>query len=749
MIALLACMALTCLGSLVLGQGVLALCGARQWSWLAAPVGFAVMILLAVPAIHVPGRSATVAIATAVLIVIGLALWVRRPEHRPRLADLMAGLPVGLLVLVPFVAAGTAGTLGVSFDNDMAAHLLLAEAYRSQAVAQVTPLLSEYPLGPHALAAALTQGLSTRADLAFAGLTAAGPILLAWTALAGVRHTRWIGRVMVATVVGLPFLIAGYYGEGSFKEPFEALFVLATALMLGGFQPTLGIRRWVPLALVLAGAVSVYSVQGLLWPILFVGVWLLGRTAVCAWQGGLHKAWHGLRAEIAPGALGLGVLIIVLIPQIPRVERFIAKGASNGISKTNLGNLAGPLPGWEAFGVWNNPDFRLPPISAFSAGMWTAFVLALVILGVVWSLRRGQWMLPSAAVLSMLIWAYANHAQSPYVAAKALVIASPLLLLLAALPLVQRTLGQPMWWRLVASILAVVLVVRVVDSSWEALRYSKVGETQHLVELRSLRPLLGAEPTLFLGNDDFIKWELAGSRVTPAYFAGTPEVPLRPKKEFVYGQPLDFDSVTPATLNRFDWVITTRDAAGSAPPPQMRLVRLTNDYALWRRIGLVAPHEILAEGASAAAVLNCKTAAGSALVRRGGVAAVRPPSLAVTVPNIAPGGSATVSLQLAPGIWDLETPYQSPLPLQVTTSSGLHRTLPANLDRPGPRWPIGQIVVSRTAPVTVTFHAVKHWLTPDSDVASPVVLIATQVGTETTVPLHAACGKLVDWYRSS
>ena len=742
MFALLVAAAVTCLGSLVLGQAVLALCGARRWSWLAPPVGVAVMILLAVPAIHLPGRSATVAAVTAILVAAGLVLWIRYPAHRPPLAGLLAGLPVALLVLVPFAASGHAGTLGVSVDNDMALHLLWAEAYRSNAVALVSALPPAYPLGPHALAAALAEGLGVRIDLAFAGFTAATPILLAWTALASLHRVRWLGRVMVATVVGIPFLVAAYYGQGSFKELLEALFTLAATLMLAGFQPELRWRRWIPLALIWAGAVSVYSLQGLAWPAVLLGMWVLGRATIWAWRGGLSEAWRELRAELIPGAVGLLVLIVVLVPQIPRIEKFVSEGES---ATTSLGNLVGPLPGWEAFGVWNSPDYRLPPISAFGAGMWTAFVLGLVVLGGLVSLRRGRWMLPMAAGASMLVWAYAVHTRSPYTAAKALVIASPLLLLLAGLALVERGFERTSWWRIVAPVLAVALVVRVVDSSWEALRFSQVGPTEHLVELRSLRPLLRGQPTLFLGDDDFIQWELAGSRVTPAYITGTLGVAFRPEKAFAYGQPLDFDSVTSAALNDFDWVITTRDAAGSEAPAGMRLVRLTHSYDLWQRVGEVAPRKILNEGSNAAARLDCTTAAGRALLRSGGVAAVRAPLREVAVPAIAPGGSAEVTLDLSAGSWDLETPYLSPLTLTVTTA-GLHAVLPANLERPGPRWPVGRIVVARAGPVTLTFHSVKHRLTPASDVAAPVALLASPVGGERTVPLRRACGRLVDWY---
>jgi len=108
----------------------------------------------------------------------------------------------------------------------------------------------------------------------------------------------------------------------------------------------------------------------------------------------------------------------------------------------------------------------------------------------------------------------------------------------------------------------------------------------------------------------------------------------------------------------------------------------------------------------------------------------------------------TVSLTLTPGSWDLETPYTSPLPIKVT-ADGLTTTLPANLERVGPRWPIGRIAVSRPGPVAVTLDVLKYWLTPPTDIATPGALIATPVGTERTVPMRAACGKLVDWYRSA
>ncbi len=747
MTSLLLSAALTCLGSLSLGQGVLALCGARRWSWLAAPVGLSAMMLLAVPAIHLPGRASTTAVVTLVLVVAGLALWWRRPAQRPPLAGLLAGLPVALLALVPFLAAGRAGTLGMSFDNDMAAHLLLAEGYRSAAVARIWPLLPEYPLGPHALTATIAQGLGARTDLAFAGVTAASPLLLAWTALTAVRRAGWAGKLVLATVVGVPFLIASYYAEGAFKEVMEALFAFGTIVALEHPPEGLGWRRWVPMALIWAGAVSVYSLQGLVWPGLFVAAWLAVRAGIRGWQGSARTALLQLRDELVPGAFGAAVLVIVLVPQLPRVEKFISKGGiSNGIGKSNLGNLIGPLPGWEAFGAWTSYDFRTTPANAVGAGVWAGLVLVLVVAGGVLLARRGRWIMPLGAALAMLVWIYANGSQSPYVAGKALVIASPLLLATAAVPLVERGLVPSSWRAWAAPLLALLLFGRVLDSSWEALRAGKVGSTQHLAELRSLQPMLRGRHVLYLGDDDFIDWELPESHLTAAYYAGLAEVPLTGAKGFAYGQPLDFDTVSAKTLNEYDWVLTTRDAASSQAPAGLVPVRTTRFYELWRRAGTVAPRKILAEGQQPAAVLNCRTASGRAIVSAGGVAALRPAASEVPVPALAPGTSVTVYLPLDSGTWTLETPYTSPLPLEVS-APGLHTVLPANLERPGPRWQIGSVTVAAFGKVPVTFHLQRPWLAPLSAAASPTSLVATEQAPEPVVPIAQACGKAVDWYR--
>ena len=696
MVAIIVSAVVVCASALMLGQAVLRICGADRWSWLAAPTGLAVEMLVAIPAIHVPGRSATTAVVLGVLAAASAVWIVREPAMRPPLAGLVAAAPVAILTMVPFAAAGRGGILGVAFDNDMATHLLYAEDYRSAAAAAVVNLAPDYPIGPHALAGSLAEGLGLGVQSSFVGLTAAAAIVLAWTALAALDALDRIGRLgqmFIVTVAGMPFLVAAYYGQGSFKELMQASFVLGGVGALAGGVGRGRPLRWVPLALLTAGTLAVYNVDGLPWMAGLIGGNLI--VGVIRRKASPRAALTALRREFAPSVIAVGVLAVVLVPQIPRLRSFISTDLSvNGtlVAVNNLGNLVGPLPFWEAFGTWDRADYLYPPVDPFATGMWTALVLGLAVFGVVWCVRRREWALPVAASVSTGIWIVSDRSQSPYVAAKALVILAPILLLLAARPLVDRDLSSGRWWRFAAPALAVVLTVKVVGASWQALRFSNVGPTDHLVELRSLRPLLDGEPTLFLGDDDFITWELAGVPVSAAVI-GFQTLPSKPPKLWVPGDALDIDSVQTAAINANDWVITTRDAAASEMPPQIQLVRETRDYALWRRTGTVEPRDVLAEGDAGGAILNCSTATGRGIVRGGGDALIRPASSGMALPPFAAGASIHVNLPLAPGTYDLGLSYTSPQPINVQVVGHLKIVMDANLDRIGPRWPIGRVTI--------------------------------------------------------
>lgn len=751
--AILLSAAATCFCALFLGQAALRLAGAREWSWLAPPVGLSVAMLVATPTTHVPGRATTMAVLLAALALAAAVWCLRSPPQRPPLPDLLAALPVALLVLVPFLAAGRGGILGVTVNNDMTVHLAFVEGFVSSSVADLFPLPQDYPLGPHALAAALSQGLGIEADQAFSGWTMAIPVISAWTVLAAARRAPWFAKAMAATVAALPFLVAAYYGQGSFKEVAQAALVLAVAICLGGCGPRLGRGRWVPFALLVGGVISAYSPAGLSWVVAILGLWVAGLLAIAAWRRRLREVPRIVRRELPALGIGLATLAAVLLPQARRMYEFVALRDGTGIKVEDIGNLVARLPGWEAQGIWDKADYRFPASPDFIGGPWSLFVVALVLFGTFWAIRRGRWLLPLAAVAAMGIWEYSDGTQSIYVSAKALTIASPLVLLVAVLPLIDREEEpwprRPRWLWPAVPLVGAVLFLQVGVSDLRALRFSPVGPTDHARQLQSLRSLVDGGKTLVLGEDEFLIWEMAGVESRAVALGPTPQVNLRARKGWEFGQAMDFDTLPASTLNEYEWFVAPHDPAASAPPPQLRLVRRTEAFDLWKRTGRVRERSTLNEGQFPGAVFRCGGGEGRAILERGGVAAVRRPPLVATGGSAAAGGTISIRLDPPPGRWELTAPYVSHFPLEVE-APGLRAELPASLDRIGPRWPVGRVTVRRRGPFQVSFHVEDALLAPPTGTATIPYLVAVPVGDAVrVVPVERACGRYVDWYRGA
>ncbi len=186
-----------------------------------------------------------------------------------------------LAVSIPFAAEGHFGILGTGFNVDMSQHLFVADGIAHPHTA--TPLLIRqgYPVGPHSLAA--TGAELTGGDLvsAFTGVTIAVPVLLALTALTATRELGPRRSLLAAPLAALPYLAASYLAQGSFKELFEAAFLVGFALWLRelgrhrGSSVAPGPGFAVPGALLFAGALYSYSGPGVAWLGGTLGVWAL------------------------------------------------------------------------------------------------------------------------------------------------------------------------------------------------------------------------------------------------------------------------------------------------------------------------------------------------------------------------------------------------------------------------------------------------------------------------------------------
>jgi hypothetical protein len=737
----------------------------------AAPaVGLALLIVLADIAIQLPGRAVTATVAVLGVIAAAAILVVLRRQRdgwgtvRSLAIPAAAGILAAVGAAIPFLANGTVGLPGVSFDNDTSMHLLWAEMLRSPAVAaRYGGLPNSYPLGPHSLVDALSTGVGLRLDLAFTALLVATLVITAVVGSAALREESGWKRVVTGVLAALFYLVAAYYAEGAFKEPLVGLFLLGFVLQVeevrGGWAaaPTAGrAAALLPLAVLSAGAIYVYSYTALAWLGLTVVIWL-GAEAIwsaISVRGRRRSRRLDARAVIPPVAAAAGALLLLLAASAGRILNFVGSiglsaAGTGAIPASNLGNLPAPLSPYEALGIWNSPEFRVLPANVFQAGELSAFALGVLVFGLVVAISRRDLVLPAAVAACTLVYWYSNGSQSPYVTAKALVVAGPVVAVTGMRGLLGATrAGQPGWTRPVRVVLGAAFVALALHSSFLALRTEPVWPSESTSELTSMAKLTRGQTVLFLGNSDYGAWMFSGSDMSAlaSNMTSMGQASAPPNKPFVYGLPTDFDSVDPSTINRFRWVVTSNTSYASQTPPGFVLVRRLPLYDLWERVGVVQRRRVLEASGAPGAVLDCHDRLAKALSRRRGVAAVMATPVAAPLVPVAAGTGQTVSLKLPAGRWDLSLQYTSPMPVQVS-AGGRQWRMPAYTDRPGPYFAVGS-VVSEGMPVPVTIRALKpSWLTGNTIGAAASALAAVRSPwTRTVVPLSAACGRYVDWY---
>jgi hypothetical protein len=506
-----------CVSSLAIGQAAILLFGGRRWSWPAPAVGLALLCALCWATVRLPGHGVVSAVLVLVLTVAAVIyLWGRVEGVGEAVA---AGWPVALIALLatalPFAVEGHFGILGTSFNPDMSQHLLaadrLAEGHSSQLLDQ------GYPLGPHSIVVALNKGLSIGLVQGFSGLTVAVAILACLTALAAFVELPWLPRIAGALLVGLAYVVASYFAQGAFKETMQALFLLAFVLALRETDRAWSELplRYVPAALIAVGSVYTYSFPGLIW---------LGGAAV------LWAIFR--RPAIKPLGLALLAFVVLVAPEIGRMIEFHSFETfdPNG---PGLGNLFGQISPFEVLGIWPSGDFRLAPgdgaVPAPAYYLGIAFALVLFAYGVVQLWRRRETAILCGLVAAALAYVAARVGGTPYTAAKAVEIASPMVALAILPPLLDEAcrvclpMGNKVDMRRLAVPAAAALFVLAAGvCSLLALANAPVGPTTYSSTLSDYRKLVGEGPTLVVASPrlleeehggPFISWELRGGRV--------------------------------------------------------------------------------------------------------------------------------------------------------------------------------------------------------------------------------------------
>ena len=784
MLATYASAALICAASLLVGRALLSLAGRPRWTWLEPAVGFAALIAAAGLPARGPGHATTSALALVLLIAAAVVVLAvlpgapgdegarerRRPAGGERdvwLWGLLVAIAAGVVLSIPFAVSGRWGLLGVGFNNDLGLHLAWAEWLRSGFGPAPE---AGYPLGPHALADTVAAVPGIGLGQAFMGEILAIGILTALTALAALPGLGPVRRVLGAVLVAASYLAASYYAQGAFKETAEALFVLAVALALRDPAPiphgTVARLRYALPWLALAGGVLfAYSFAGLAWPVAVVALWSLTVPAV-------RRALAPrslIRFLLRPTTL-VGLVILAGLAVLTLVGPF---GFGAGFNRVAGSNTYGPVSPIEALGVWWAADYRLEaPGAADLTLLAGAIGGAAIAAGAIWWLRRRDLSVPVAFAACALLYFVSLPFTGDYSQAKALMIAAPLAMLVAARPLLTEITGESAGVARAAwTALAVVFIGGAAYSSFLVLRDAPVGPPGHGSELQSFLPILHGKPVLYAGQDRYAAYDLLGADThVPLVEFPDPAISPNPEKPFDTGDaysPIDFDSFTRATLDRFPYVITGRAAWNSEAPPSFRRIAATPSFILWERVGR-APKErrVLLEGTNAGASAGCEAPEIRILLSSRGRAAVFP--AAVVAPKsgwedghvLQTGENTFQAISLPAGRWRLSLQYFSPFELTLT-APGFHQTLDPALDgqRPntislandGQFWPAGEID-SDGGPIVFTIAAADpstlQKLTGYDGKAYVGNLVAVATGKERTVALGEACDRWIDWYEA-
>ncbi|HET7417035.1 MAG TPA: hypothetical protein VFJ61_05375 [Solirubrobacterales bacterium] len=777
MIGTYASAALICAASLLVGRAILSLAGRREWTWLEPAVGFGAVLAATGVVARAPGHGTSSTLALAALIVV--AALVRWRGVRPSDgytgpgtnadgvgAAWREGLPVALVVLVvlaiPFLVSGRWGLLGVGFNNDLGLHLAWAEWLRSGFGPAPDP---GYPLGPHGLAVATAVVPGIDLGQAFLGEIIAIGVMTGLTALGALRAMSPGRRTIAAAMVALPYLAASYYAQAAFKETAEALLVLAFAIYLSEFErlPETWRERFLfalpPLA-IFGGIFFSYSFAGIAWPVATLLLWSLTLPEVRAAlrpRALLRFLLRPLTLLTLAALAGLAVLVTVVGPF----------GFASSFNKVAGSNTYGPVSAIEALGIWPASNYRLDAAGgAELPGLAGAIAVLALLVGVAWWVRRREVAIPIALGAATLLYLVSLPSAGDYSQAKALMIISPLAMLVIVRPLLEEFSRRIGW-----SLLAVVFIGGAVYSSFLALRDAPVGPPGHGSELQAFLPEVKGQPVLYGGQDRYAAYELLGAD-THVPLVEFPDTAVSPNSEKPFDtgdaySPIDFDSLSRGTLDRFPYVITSRAAWNSQAPPNFKRVATTASYVLWKRTGETPEdRHVLLEGTEAGAFAGCAAPEMRVLLGNNGRAGIFPDAVIGQKGSwdngsiLSTDSETSQSLRLPPGSWNLSLQYFSPFDLTLS-APGFEETLEAALDgqRPntislgnnGQFWPAGRF---ESPGGTVHFTIATAGATTLQSLsgydgkAYVGELVAVPAEPHRTVPLSQACNRWIDWYEA-
>jgi hypothetical protein len=427
---------------------------------------------------------------------------------------------------------------------------------------------------------------------AFMLATASGP---AWL-IARRAGLDGIWAALAALSATLPALVYGYELIGSVKE----IVALVMILTLGALVVLH--RRWLrgppaaslPFALAAAGGISALG--------LGFGPWALAATVVPAALliGDVIAGRQQLGRALLLAGAGAIVALVAALPTWIDISGSL-QVAKNIASTGNPGNLAVPLRPIQLFGPWLHGSYKHLPGGGDETATYIliAITFAACVAGAAHIIRIRRYALAGWLALMLAVWLAGTAYATTWVSAKALMLTSPVVVLLAWAGLAAVRASR---LRRAAPVLALVLAGGVLAS--DALQYhvANLAPTARYQELARVNErFAGRGPTLFTDFDEYSVYELRDLDVGGPNFEYPPPA-LATASGYRY--PVDLARVPPAKLLPYPLIVTRRDPAASRPPSAYRLVWQGAYYQVWRRTP-GAPAAIASIGLSGTPAQQC------------------------------------------------------------------------------------------------------------------------------------------------
>lgn len=766
--------------SLLVGRAIMAASGRERWDGIEPAVGFAGLMAVEGLLARVPGNRVALVLGLAALIGISV-FWLRGPAARrlPGSPQLWAAvLTTALLTAVPFVVAGRWGLLGMGYNNDLGLHLAWAQSLISDFG---TDPSAGYPLGPHGLVAALSSLPRLNLGPAFIGLVVVLPVLTAMTAWPALKKLAPGRRLPAAVLVAMTYLMASYFAQAAFKEIATAMFLLAFTIMLPSMSPLPDSRRerfrlTAPLLVLLAGIVFTYSFPGLAFPAVVTAAWLLSDPSL---RAQLHpaKVIATLKRPLVAAGSAAALLFLLALAFLGPF------GFGDAFAEVAISDAFGPVSAVEAVGVWLTSDYRLDgDLSTPLPGLMAAIAIVAVLLALWWWRRQPRSVYPIALIACVVFYLLSLPWVGDYSLAKALVISSPIIMvvvlsaLLSGPPVVSGGRAQSGTARraVVAGwfSFAVVFVVLASASSLLVLRDASVPPPGRASELIAFQKKIAGSKVLYADQDRFGPHYFPGADVSlPLTDFPEPDVAANPRKSFEgnSGQSsIDFDSFDADTLNSHDYVVTTAAGWTSKAPPAFELAGETSAFKLWRRTGEVFDRSTLGEALLPAILVDCGLEGSRFFTRVDGQAVLMPETVLrnasdwTPTSDIAPGGSASQTLNLGAGIWRMSIQYFTPDGMTLS-APGFERRLAPAIDGQrlsnqatgsfGQFWPAGRIEVDRAGPVEIRVETAEpsfiQRVTGYSRQTKLGRIVLMRTGARELTPMYEICDRWVDFYRET